>query len=169
MTFPHFRAAYRESSFVPTAFFRTLRGGILAYWGDSYRPQQENGRVIRPIVEPDRYLSRTIGACGLARRHRSRRAQKKGGGTFPPPPAPGLIYFTGWVPSSNSTAPAPMSMNEDGTDKRTSSARVRPATSGTRTARARTATRTWKAPSMNGAFNWVTRSTRSTSRTSGSS
>jgi hypothetical protein len=46
------------------------------------------------------------------------RAEKKGGGTTPPSPAPGLIYFTGWVPWSNSTAPAPMSMKGDGTDKR---------------------------------------------------
>ena len=47
-------------------------------------------------------------------------AQKKGGGTPPPPqpPPPGLIYFTGWVPWSNTTAPTPMSMKGDGTDKR---------------------------------------------------
>jgi WD40 repeat protein len=45
-------------------------------------------------------------------------AQKKGGGT-PPSPAPGLIYFSGWVTTSGNTSySTPMSMNGDGTDKR---------------------------------------------------
>jgi len=45
-------------------------------------------------------------------------AQKKPGGT-PPPPAPGRIYFSGWVTTSGNTSYAtPMSMNGDGTNKR---------------------------------------------------
>ena len=43
---------------------------------------------------------------------------QKGGGTPPPPsPAPGTIYFSGWVATSGSGYYAPMTMNGDGTNK----------------------------------------------------
>lgn len=46
-------------------------------------------------------------------------AQKKGGGGTPPPPAPGIIYFSGWVPTSGSDGYyAGMSMNGDGTNRK---------------------------------------------------